>query len=80
MPGARYPIEMVQGVPWWRRPGKLMPATPTGCWLCCWRAAYRGHGTFVVEMSLTRICATAGLNVLVRAHKRAWPKAASCGW
>lgn len=34
-------------------------------------AACRGRGTFVVDMTRTRLCATAGLNVLVRAHKLA---------
>jgi anti-anti-sigma regulatory factor len=34
-------------------------------------AACRGHATFVVDMTRTRLCAAAGLSVLVRAHKRA---------
>ncbi len=31
----------------------------------------RGHGTFVVDMSLTRFCDSAGLQALVAAHRRA---------
>jgi anti-sigma B factor antagonist len=34
-------------------------------------AAARGHGTFVVDMSLTRFCDSAGLQALVAAHRRA---------
>jgi anti-sigma B factor antagonist len=34
-------------------------------------AAARGHETFVVDMSSTRFCDSAGLNVLVGAHRRA---------
>ena len=35
------------------------------------RAANRGYATVVVDMTLTRFCDSAGLTVLVRAHKRA---------
>jgi anti-sigma B factor antagonist len=34
-------------------------------------AAVRGHATVVVDMTQTRACDTAGLHVLVRAHRRA---------
>jgi anti-sigma B factor antagonist len=34
-------------------------------------AADRGHATFVVNMTGTRFCASSGVGVLVRAHKRA---------
>ena len=34
-------------------------------------AAARGHATVVVEMTRTHACDTAGLHVLVRAHRRA---------
>jgi len=34
-------------------------------------AARRGHGTFVVDMTGTRYCDLAGVEVLVRAHTRA---------
>ena len=47
-----------------------MSATPTACGRFA-GAACRGRGTFVMDMTRTRLCATAGLNVLVRAHKRA---------
>jgi anti-sigma B factor antagonist len=41
-------------------------------------AAAHGHGTLAVDMSRTQFCDSAGLNVLVRAHKRARPRAARC--
>ena len=34
-------------------------------------AAVRGHATVVVDMTRTHACDTAGLHVLVRAHRRA---------
>ena len=34
-------------------------------------AAAEGHGSFVVDMSRTRFCDSAGLHVLLAAHKRA---------
>ena len=34
-------------------------------------AAAKGHGSFVVDMSQTRFCDSAGLHVLLEAHKRA---------
>ena len=34
-------------------------------------AAAQGHGRFVVDMSQTRFCDSAGLHVLLTAHKRA---------
>jgi anti-sigma B factor antagonist len=34
-------------------------------------AAARGHATFVVDLTRTRFCASSGVGVLVRAHKRA---------
>ena len=34
-------------------------------------AAARGHGRFVVDMTRTRFCDTAGLHALVGAHKQA---------
>jgi anti-anti-sigma factor len=35
------------------------------------QAAAQGNGTLVVDMSQTQFCDSAGLNVLVRAHRRA---------
>jgi anti-sigma B factor antagonist len=35
------------------------------------QAACAGHGTFVVDMTRTQFCGSAGINVLVAAHNRA---------
>ena len=71
MPGARYPIEMVSGVPVVAAPEEIDVSKADWLRAVVLEAACRGHGTFVVDMSRTRICAAAGLSVLVRAHKRA---------
>ena len=71
MPGARDPIEMVNGVPVVVAPEEI-DASNTG-WLhaVLWEAADRGRGTFVVDMTRTQFCDSGGLGVLVRAHNRA---------
>jgi anti-anti-sigma factor len=71
MPDARYPIEMVNGVPVVAAPADI-DASNAG-WLreVLLEAAARGHATFVVDMTRTRFCDSAGLGVLVRAHNRA---------
>ena len=71
MPGARYPIEMVWGVPVVAAPQEIDVSNADCLRTVLLEAACRGRGTFVVDMTRTRLCATAGLNVLVRAHKRA---------
>jgi anti-sigma B factor antagonist len=71
MPGARYPIEIVSGVPVVAAPEEIDVSNADWLRAVVLEAACRGHGTFVVDMSRTRICAAAGLSVLVRAHKRA---------
>jgi anti-sigma B factor antagonist len=68
MAGDRYPIEMVNGVPVVAAPAEI-DVTNAG-WLraVLLEAAARGHGTFVVDMTGTQYCASAGIGVLVRAH------------
>jgi anti-anti-sigma factor len=65
------PIELVRGVPVVAAPEEI-DITNAG-WLrsVLLQAADRGHGRFVVDMTRTQFCASAGLGVLVRAHKRA---------
>ena len=43
-------------------------------------AAARGPGRFVVDMSRTEFCDTAGIHALVAAHKRAEADAVKYGW
>jgi anti-sigma B factor antagonist len=68
MTDLRYPIEMIRGVPVVAAPEEI-DATNAG-WLrsVLLQAADHGHGTFVVDMTGTQFCDSAGLGVLVRAH------------
>jgi len=69
--GGWYPVELVAGVPVVAAPeevdinnaGRLQEAIAA--------PAADGHATVVVDMSRTRFCDSAGMHVLVRAHKRA---------
>jgi anti-sigma B factor antagonist len=71
MTAVSYPIEMLNGVPVVAAPEEI-DVTNVG-WLrsVLLQAADRGHGRFVVDMTRTQFCASAGVVVLVRAHKRA---------
>jgi anti-sigma B factor antagonist len=71
MPGARYPIEMVNGVPVVAAPGEIDISNADWLDAVLREAAARGHATFVVDMTGTTFCASSGVGVLVRAHKRA---------
>jgi anti-sigma B factor antagonist len=71
MPGARYPIEIVNGVPVVAAPEEI-DASNADCLQAVLReAADRGHERFVVDMTRTRFCASAGIGALARAHNRA---------
>jgi anti-sigma B factor antagonist len=71
MPGARDPIETVNGVPVVVAPAEIDASNTVWLHAVLWEAADRGHGTFVVDMTRTRFCDSGGLGVLVRAHNRA---------
>jgi anti-sigma B factor antagonist len=71
MAGVRYPIEMVNGVPVVAAPEEIDASNADWLRAVLLEAACRGHGTFVVDMTGTRFCASAGIGVLVRAHNRA---------
>jgi anti-sigma B factor antagonist len=71
MPGARYPIEMVNGVPVVAAPAEIDISNADWLDAVLREAAARGHATFVVDMTRTQYCDSAGLGALVRAHKRA---------
>jgi anti-sigma B factor antagonist len=70
MSGLRYPIEMVNGVPVVVAPQEIDAHNADWLRAALLQAAC-GHATFVVDMTGTQFCASAGLSVLVRAHKRA---------
>jgi len=80
MPGVGYPIEIVRGVPVVAAPAEIDASNADWLRAVLLEAACRSHATFVVDMTGTQFCASAGLSVLVRAHKRAVAEAASCGW
>ena len=71
MPGVRYPIEMVNGVPVVAAPEEIDASNAEWLREVLLEAAARGHSTFVVDMTRTQFCDSAGLGVLVRAHNRA---------
>src|SRR5215468_500197 len=71
MPAVRYPIEMVKGVPVVAAPREIDASNTDWLRTTLLETAARGHATFVVDLTRTRLCASAGLGALVRAHKRA---------
>jgi anti-sigma B factor antagonist len=71
MAGVRYPIEMVNGVPVVAAPEEIDASNAGWLRAVLLEAAARGHETFVVDMTRTHFCDSAGLGVLVRAHSRA---------
>jgi anti-sigma B factor antagonist len=71
MPDARFPVEMVGGVPVVVTPEEIDITNADGLREALLDAAGRGPGGFVVDMSRTRFCDTAGLHALVGAHNRA---------
>ena len=71
MAGDRYPIEMVNGVPVVAAPEEIDVTNADWLRAVLLEAAARGHGTFVVDMTGTQYCASAGIGVLIRAHHRA---------
>jgi anti-anti-sigma factor len=71
MPAVRYPIEMVRGVPVVAAPEEIDASNTDWLRTTLLEAAARGHATYVVDMTRTRLCASAGIEALVRAHNRA---------
>ena len=71
MPGARYPIEMVNGVPVVAAPAEIDISNADCLDAVLREAAARGHARFVVDLTGTTFCASSGIGVLARAHKRA---------
>ena len=62
---------MVKGVPVMAAPGEIDASNADWLRTTLLETAARGHATFVVDMTRTRLCASAGLGALVQAHKRA---------
>lgn len=70
MPNTRFPVEMVSGVPVVVTPGEIDITNADGLRTALLEAAGHGPGGFVVDMSRTQFCDTAGLHALVLAHRR----------
>jgi anti-sigma B factor antagonist len=70
VPGIRHPL-MINGMPVVTTPAEIDAATADQLRAALLHAGGRGHTTIVVDMTRTRFCDSAGLTVLVRAHKRA---------
>jgi anti-anti-sigma factor len=62
---------MVGGVPVVAAPKEIDVSNADWLRAVLLEAASRGQATFVVDMTGTQFCASAGVGVLVRAHKRA---------
>jgi len=71
MPEVSFPVEVVSGVPVVTAPEEIDITNAAGLRAALLEAAAHGSGTLVVDMAQTQFCDSAGLNVLVRAHKRA---------
>jgi anti-anti-sigma factor len=71
MPEASFPVEVVSGVPVVTAPAEIDIGNAPGLRAALLEAAAHGSRTLVVDMAQTQFCDSAGLNVLVRAHKRA---------
>jgi anti-anti-sigma factor len=71
MPEASFPVEVVGGVPVVTAPEEIDITNAAGLRAALLEAAAHGSGTLVADMAQTQFCDSAGLHVLVRAHKRA---------
>ena len=69
MPVASFPVEVVSGARVVTAPEEIDITNAAGLRAALLEAA--GSRTLVVDMARTQFCDSAGLNVLVRAHKRA---------
>ncbi len=71
MPEVRLPVEVVRGVPVVMAPKEIDITNAAALRAALLEAAMHGRGPMVADMSGTQFCDSAGLHVLVRAHKRA---------
>ena len=70
MPGVRLPL-MIDGVPVVAAPAEIDVTIAEQLRTVLLDSSARGHATVVVDMTRTKFCDSAGLTVLVRAHKQA---------
>jgi anti-sigma B factor antagonist len=70
VPEHRLAVAVVAGVPVVTAPEEIDITNAAGLRTALLEASAQGNGTFVVDMSGTRFCDSAGIHALVRAHKR----------
>jgi anti-sigma B factor antagonist len=68
---ASCPVTMLRGVPVIIAPAEIDMAHAEPLRAMLAETAARGHATIVVDLSATRFCDSAGLHVLIRAHRMA---------
>jgi anti-sigma B factor antagonist len=71
MPEARFPVEVVGGVPVVVTPEEVDITNAAGLRAALLAAAGDGHKRFVVDMTRTRFCDSSGVHALAAAHRRA---------
>jgi anti-sigma B factor antagonist len=71
MPDARFPVEVVRGIPVVATPEEIDITNATDLRAALLEAAEYGPGTLVVDMTRTQFCDSAGLHALVGAYRRA---------
>jgi anti-sigma B factor antagonist len=71
MPGDRFPVEVVGGVPVVAAPEEIDITNAEALRSALLKAAANGNRTLVVDMSRTQFCDSSGLHTLIAAHRRA---------
>jgi anti-sigma B factor antagonist len=71
MPEDGFPVEMISGVPVVSAPPEIDITNADALRAALVQAAGNGHRRFVVDMTRTRFCDSAGLHTLLAAHRRA---------
>jgi anti-anti-sigma factor len=71
MPEVGYRFRIASGVPVIATPAEIDVASAYQLHAALLQATAGGHATVVVDLAGTRFCDSAGLNLLLRAHKRA---------
>lgn len=71
MTDGRFPVDMISGVPVVSAPEEIDITNADMLRTALLESATHGPGTFVVDLTRTRFCDTAGLHALVSARKRA---------
>ena len=70
MPEHRPEVQMIGGVPVVATPEEIDMTNAAGLEAAFLEASGLGHNTFVVDMSGTQFCDSAGVHALVQGHKR----------